>query len=357
MTTLIEHQALSRLQEEYKFAFMHFEGPISVTRVTAIHEFSAVGMDGITQSCEVFYFEVHKTLNNQPVAYFPSDSYVPDVIETHLRASRFVFPAPVRRILGVDVFSRSMTFPYRQKTDTPSAEQVRAVLEAVDAKRHKFRVKEDKYERAACTEVEAPRRPKTRKKFSIKKIEGEVQENPIKPLNPEQCHLISSRKIALQAVNQVVFSRSALKEIFDHIGFGKNTATNVVEQGGVYVGKPCVLPSGERLGYVTAAIAAPNTQGTSTYVEFSHDTWRYFLDVLEKMKENGASGSEEVILGWYHTHPNSLDVFMSGTDMGTQREQFHRKWNSAVVINPHRKLIAGFYGKDATPADVFLYQD
>ena len=355
---MTEDQALSNLQDEYDFMYDHFSAPISVTRIFVKHKFSAVGMDGVVQSRNTFYFEVHKTLNRNPVAYFSSDSYVPDTVQAHLKASRLVFPAPVRRMLRIDMFSRQMTFHTSKPSEAPSAAQVRSVFEIAGLKRKSFRVKDEGVISSSpqILPVGKPLPASKPKKFSIKKIEGEIKEKLIKPLPEDQCHRISTEELHGRNADQVVFSKAALSDVIEHIEFGEKTKKNVVEQGGIYIGKPCVLASGERLGYVEAAIAAPNTRGTSTYVEFNHDTWRYFLSTFEDRKEQGEYDADDVILGWYHTHPNSLGVFMSGTDMGTQREQFYRPWNSAIVINPHRKFIAGFYGKDATPAEVILHQ-
>ena len=351
-----DEEALFGLQEEYEFTFVYFSSLAPVTRVLARLNFSQVGMDGRLHPQKFFYFEVHCAEVGKPVVYFPSDSYVPDAIEAGLGVSRVIFPSVLKRIFGLDPLKRAMTFPYTRGAFSPSVEQVRAVLGLVGAKRHSFRIKSDVREEGLGISIAEPK-DLPKKKFLIKNIEGEIEERPIDELNYDNLEIISSHKPHDFNAGQIIISEEAWAEISTHVSFGNTTASNVVEQGGVYVGTPCVLSNGRRVGIVKTAIPAANTSGSGTYVEFSHDTWKHFMRILEVKRELGECDRDDVILGWYHTHPNSLDVFMSGTDMGTQREQFYRSWNSAIVINPHRRLIAGFYGGQASPAEVLLRQE
>jgi len=55
------------------------------------------------------------------------------------------------------------------------------------------------------------------------------------------------------------------------------------------------------------------------------------------------------VVGWFHTHPNSLPAFMSGTDRATQRSFFSAGWHFALGLNPHRRLAACFHAADADP--------
>ena len=60
---------------------------------------------------------------------------------------------------------------------------------------------------------------------------------------------------------------------------------------------------------------------------------------------SGIVGGLQVI-GWYHTHPGGLSVFMSGTDRATQRRHFSADWHFALVLNPHRQSIRAFHGPE-----------
>ena len=78
------------------------------------------------------------------------------------------------------------------------------------------------------------------------------------------------------------------------------------EIGGYLIGK-----LEEKKVVITDAIYA-TAESNPTYVSF--DNMLQFK-ILEELEERG---KEEVILGWFHTHPG-LNVFMSGTDIATQQ--------------------------------------
>jgi len=143
----------------------------------------------------------------------------------------------------------------------------------------------------------------------------------------------------LTALNSplLFISECAEKGIKKHIAWGKTTKTNMCEQGGILVGRPFLV--GESvLGIAEYVIPAEIKRASSAYLEMGTETWTKMLDIYdEHYKEDGL-----YIIGWFHTHPNSLPVFMSSTDMGTQRTFFNQDWHFSIVLNPHRHLIACF---------------
>ena len=145
-------------------------------------------------------------------------------------------------------------------------------------------------------------------------------------------------------------SRAALGEIFDHIEWGHRTQRNVHEQGGVLIGLRHHEPgSAEEFVTITSALPAQSDDRSSVYVKFDHAAWSALLHELDVRKEQGLIDEQASIVGWYHTHPNELDCFMSGTDRVTQQSTFHRPWNYALVINPHRRILACFVGAESEP--------
>ena len=140
----------------------------------------------------------------------------------------------------------------------------------------------------------------------------------------------------------------AFQAILDHIEWGRSTAQNKVEQGGLIVGTVVQGPR-ELSCLATATLRAHGTRGSSTYVKFDHYAWKEMFDEFDARVRSGQIGEDQKIIGWYHTHPN-MNVFMSGTDMGTQRSLFGRDWNYALVLNPQQQLCGCFRGNAATPA-------
>lgn len=91
---------------------------------------------------------------------------------------------------------------------------------------------------------------------------------------------------------------------------------------------------------VTAAVPAPATIGTGASLEFTPDSW---VGIMNHAK---ATHPEANIIGWYHSHPN-IGVFMSGTDMRTQRSFFPHPWCLSIVCDPVQNKIGYFLGEKA----------
>ena len=136
-------------------------------------------------------------------------------------------------------------------------------------------------------------------------------------------------------------TQKAWTEIAEHIGWNKhNVQFNRVEQGGLLIGR--VYKDEEKIfGVVTQTISGDLAQGSSTYLDMGHDVWKKMLDKKDELLKED---DKLHVIGWYHTHPNNLSVFMSGTDMNTQNTMFPENWHFAMVINPHQKVWKVFQG-------------
>ncbi len=140
--------------------------------------------------------------------------------------------------------------------------------------------------------------------------------------------------------------REALAAIKDHIGWGRSTGANGVEQGGLLIGHVFRdANTDESFAVVKRILEARSAESTSVSIEMNHATW---LDLLNRF--DGLALAEHRspwrIVGWYHTHPNSLPVFMSGTDRRTQRDFFAGPEFFALVFNPHQRLWKAFQGAE-----------
>ena len=121
----------------------------------------------------------------------------------------------------------------------------------------------------------------------------------------------------------------AIKQIFEHISWGETTTENVVEQGGVLLGKVFF-----------------DEKKNLMYLEMDHEVWKEMLDEFDAILDKDEEKQWQMI-GWYHTHPNNLSVFMSGTDMGTQQRFFSNDWQFAIIFNPHKQIWKSFVGNEA----------
>lgn len=146
----------------------------------------------------------------------------------------------------------------------------------------------------------------------------------------------------------LAISEHAEQGIKEHISWGIRTKENINEQGGILIGNPFLI-DGSILGVVEYVIPAEVSRSSAAYLEMGTETWAKMLNIYdEQYKEKGL-----FVIGWFHTHPNELPVFMSSTDMGTQQAFFNQDWHFSIVLNPHKRLIACFYSGKAEKCDFY----
>ena len=150
----------------------------------------------------------------------------------------------------------------------------------------------------------------------------------------------SEREIRNAKKEKVYITKIALKHLKGHLG--SNTR---VEQGGILFGNAYEDPQYKIYVEIKSAVAAPSTIGTGAHLEFTSDSWQGIMDYAKN------THPQENIIGWYHSHPN-LGVFMSGTDMNTQRAFFHHPWCVSIVCDPVRREIGYFLGAKAEHVNV-----
>ena len=185
-------------------------------------------------------------------------------------------------------------------------------------------------------------------KFKIKNISPPYQ--PIDQAEKELLFNAASHLDALdfkgdkkiQHIHKFYISALAWSQITQHIAWGQTTSFNTVEQGGLLLGQ-VYRDEDKRILYGLAeeAVVGDLAKGTPAYLRMDFETWKKMIDEIDEKDQSTQ------VIGWYHTHPNSLDVFMSGTDMRTQRRMFSLEWQFAIVINPHRQIWRAFRGANA----------
>jgi COP9 signalosome complex subunit 5 len=80
-------------------------------------------------------------------------------------------------------------------------------------------------------------------------------------------------------------------------------------------------------------------EGNEVSVQPKDEDYEFIVDYTDTLKEKGIR--RERLIGWYHSHPG-LRVFLSGTDVSTQRfQQTHIDPYLAIVIDPLATVSAG----------------
>ncbi|MBN1634465.1 MAG: Mov34/MPN/PAD-1 family protein [Ignavibacteria bacterium] len=109
------------------------------------------------------------------------------------------------------------------------------------------------------------------------------------------------------------------------------------ELGGVLIGE-CGTVSGENVIIIEDIIIALYTETSLSRLTFTHETWEYINNILEKNHPG------KKIVGWFHSHPGH-GVFMSGYDKFIQENFFNGECMTALVYDPVRRE-RGFFRFD-----------
>lgn len=142
----------------------------------------------------------------------------------------------------------------------------------------------------------------------------------------------------------------------------KDFPRNRCEQGGLLIGRHIRDAEGRPFqAEVLEVLEAQAETRTPGYIEWSGmeeiRLQRQFWALKEKLARSDPALAEQLcILGWWHTHPNDLPVFMSSIDREQQALKYPRPEQYAVVLNPCTGIWRAYAGGQAeeVPAVMLL---
>ena len=139
----------------------------------------------------------------------------------------------------------------------------------------------------------------------------------------------------------VAFGADVLEIVLRQLAASSN------EQGGLLLGQVFAEgddPAGSRAVLVTQAVPAQDFASSGVALRIESSVWD---------EARARLGAQELIVGWYHSHPG-LGAFFSDTDRRTQAAFFPHPYSVGWVVDPVRGESAVFVGRDAAaPARVF----
>ena len=129
----------------------------------------------------------------------------------------------------------------------------------------------------------------------------------------------------------VVLASEAGRAAWDHV------VRSPLERGGLLLGEPLV----ERVGdaeplavFLRAAVPGLDDDATEYSLRLNAGVWD---------AARAALAPGEVVVGWFHSHPD-IGAFFSGTDRRTQAGFFGHPFSVGWVIDPVRREQAWFVG-------------
>lgn len=120
------------------------------------------------------------------------------------------------------------------------------------------------------------------------------------------------------------------------------------ERGGLLLGEVYADGNdavGSRVVRVTQAVPSQDFASTGVSLRMESGVWDEARRRL---------GVQEMIVGWYHSHPG-LGAFFSDTDRRTQRAFFQHPYSVGWVVDPLRGESAWFVGTDSLPPAGIAY--
>ncbi|MDR1688136.1 MAG: hypothetical protein LBS21_05940 [Clostridiales bacterium] len=125
----------------------------------------------------------------------------------------------------------------------------------------------------------------------------------------------------------VYLTYPALKIFMEYFGYASEQDFNSCEQiaalGGEINGDTII---------VRQALPLPAAAASAGHVAVPGELWFWAMQVF------GKSGAK--LVGSAHTHPGSLNVFMSSSDMEANSLLFPD--GVSIIVNPHRQIIGAF---------------
>jgi proteasome lid subunit RPN8/RPN11 len=98
------------------------------------------------------------------------------------------------------------------------------------------------------------------------------------------------------------------------------------EVGGFLLGGLHIF-EGRRYLDVRHQIPSLQAESATAHLTFTNEAQRECHEIKDRDYPN------EVVLGWYHTHPG-YGVFLSGYDLFLHKQYFKQDWHIAIVIDP-----------------------
>ncbi|WLE95795.1 MAG: Mov34/MPN/PAD-1 family protein [Candidatus Electrothrix communis] len=194
------------------------------------------------------------------------------------------------------------------------------------------------------------------KKFVIEKDTAAFcpDEKALEPYSIDQKLNSNFSETKEENAHRFYLTKNAQDQIFNFIDWGRSSARNQMEQGGILIGH-AFKDSVQGITYCIAkkAIEGKDAQGSAAYLRIEHRAWKAMIDEADELLDSTPDNNMQII-GWFHTHPNGLPVFMSGTDQMTQKRMFAQDWHFAIVLNPQKQIWRAYYGASAEECKGFM---
>jgi proteasome lid subunit RPN8/RPN11 len=151
----------------------------------------------------------------------------------------------------------------------------------------------------------------------------------------------SAQGVAIGTIYQDAFPvfvhEPLLEEILDYSEHDPNRELGGFLVGGLHVDNREYIE-------IRHFLPAVDARSRAASLTFTHETWSRLNREVDRQF------SDEVVLGWHHTHPN-FGIFLSGYDLFIHRHFFSEPWQVAMVVDPQRQEFGFFQWRQGEVVD------
>jgi len=147
---------------------------------------------------------------------------------------------------------------------------------------------------------------------------------------------------------ELEFEEAAIKQIYRHIGWGKRTIKNKVEQVGFLIGKI----EYDKQNNIVSGIVEQNISEDLIFYEAgdlrnTKKKLMYLKSIIQKKLKADVPLEASKIIGWYHTLVNNSPVVVSERDKRIQKQICNEDDLFIVIFNPHKQLWKAYFGQES----------
>lgn len=157
----------------------------------------------------------------------------------------------------------------------------------------------------------------------------------------------------------VVFTPNAARELHHYFHWGQRHPQNLSELMAALVGHK--LRDALLVEFVSPVFLAKRNTAEALFTSESLESGRMEADAVNlsyfKCTELRLMDTPCELLGFVHSHPDELDLFLSEGDVYLHRQLSEENIRLSVIVNPQKRQIAAFCGKEPKPAEVRILSD
>lgn len=152
----------------------------------------------------------------------------------------------------------------------------------------------------------------------------------------------------------VVFTPNASEELYHYFHWGARHPQNLSELLAALIGHK--YSDGYLVEFVSPVYLANRSTSQAAFTQESLESGRMEAEAINATYhtcEELCLGTEPcMLLGFVHSHPDGLELFLSEGDVNLHRMLTQQGLDLSVVVNPQKRQIAAFFGEDLDYAEI-----